>query len=112
MNLAEKNPPDAVPQFKSLSPGTAPQDTAPTESYDGAVLIMACRSASKALDAKQRLLKLLDAHIAKVRRRPGYDGHAERFRQNLEINYHHVDMSVAHSVFKFCDELAQKYVRA
>ena len=107
VQLSQKFPPDAEPQFISLTPGKAPQDDAPTESYDGLTLILACRSRKKALDARQRLLRLFDRHVAAERRRPGYDGHAERFRENLQINFHEVDMSSTRSVFKFCDELAQ-----
>lgn len=104
-NLSQKFPPDAEPQFKSLFPGKAPQDTAPTESYDGLTLILACRSEKKALDAKRTLLRRLDRRIALEKKKPGYDGHAERFRANLEINFHCVDMSVASSTFKFCQEI-------
>lgn len=104
-HLAQKLPPDAEPQFKSLFPGKAPQDIAPTESYDGLTLILACRSEKKALAAKRTLLRRLDRHIAVEKRKSGYDGHAERFRANLEINFHCVDMSVASSTFKFCEEI-------
>lgn len=106
-HLSEQYPPDAEPQFKSLFPGKAPQDTAPTESYDGLTLILACRSEKKALAAKQLLLRRLDRHIALAKRKAGYDGHAERFRNNLEINFHCVDMSLVSSVFAFCEELKQ-----
>lgn len=104
-HLSQKFPPDAEPQFKSLFPGKAPEDTAPTESYDGLTLILACRSETKALHARQKLLRRLDRHIAVEERKPGYDGHAERFRAHLEINFHSVDMSVASSTFKFCEEI-------
>ncbi|KIP09853.1 hypothetical protein PHLGIDRAFT_102186 [Phlebiopsis gigantea 11061_1 CR5-6] len=108
-DLSHTLPPDAKPQFKSLSPGTAAQDVAPTESYDGATLILACRSEKKALEAKQRLLQGLDRRIAAGRRRADYDGHADVFRANLKIGFHQVDMSDAHSVFQFCEEIARTY---
>lgn len=108
-HLSEKYPSDAEPQFKSLFPGKAPQDTAPTESYDGLTLIMACRSEKKALAARQTLLRRLDRYIALEQKKPGYDGHAERFRENLEVNFHSVDMSVARSVFSFCEEIRDTY---
>lgn len=107
IHLSYKVPPDTEPQFKSLSPGQAPQDVAPAESYDGATLILACRSEKKALDAKRRLLERLDKHIAAERRKPGYDGHAETFRRNLQVNFHQVDMSVVHSVFQFCESISK-----
>lgn len=106
-HLSHTTPPDARPQFKSLSPETALQDVAPTESYDGATLILACRSEKKALDAKQRLLRGLDQRIAARRKEGDHDEHADVFRRGLKINFHQVDMSVAHSVFEFCEEIAR-----
>ncbi|TCD70474.1 hypothetical protein EIP91_003235 [Steccherinum ochraceum] len=70
---------------------------------------MACRNEKRALVARQQLLDNLDHHILLERRRPGYDGRAERFRDNLEINFHPVDMADLKSVFRFGRELAQKY---
>ncbi|KAJ3534524.1 hypothetical protein NM688_g7122 [Phlebia brevispora] len=109
VQLSQKTPPDAQPQFKSLFPGRTPQNTAPTETYDGLTLIMACRSHKRAEKARTKLLKLLDKHIEKEKARPDYDGHAERFKQNLEINFHYVDMSIMSTVFEFCDELSHRY---
>lgn len=110
MQLSQKTPPDARPQFKSLLPCTNALDTASAESYDGLTLIMACRSKQKALVARRKLLRLLDQHVAREKQRPEYDGHAERFRKNLEINFHAVDMSVASSVYDFVDEVSQTCV--
>lgn len=106
MQLSQKTPPDAQPQFKSLLPSTNSLDTAAAESYDGLTLIMACRSESKAMEARQKLLRLLDQHVAREKQRPDYDGHAERFRRNLQINIHKVDMSVVSSVYEFTKEIA------
>lgn len=66
---------------------------------------MACRSEQKALAARKELLRLLDQHVAREKQRPDYDGHAERFRKNVQINYHRVDMSVVSSVYDFTDEI-------
>ena len=114
IHLSQTIPPDAQPQFKSLHPGKAetPLDTdaAPTETYDGLTLVMACRSQKRAMKARAQLLKILDAHVEKERRRPGYDGHAERFRENVQVAFHHVDMTDTKSVFEFCDEISRTYV--
>lgn len=71
---------------------------------------MACRSECKALEARRKLLSLLDRHVAREKQRPDYDGHAERFRKNLEINFHQVDMSVSSSVFLFTEEVSHRHV--
>lgn len=110
VQLSQTTPPDAQPQFKSIFPGKAPQDNAPVETYDSLTLIMACRSQKRAFKARTKLLKLLDRHIEREQARPDYDGHAERFRQNLEINFHYVDMSIMKTVFEFCDELSRRCV--
>lgn len=108
VQLSQTTPSDAQPQFKSLLPEKTPQDTAPTETYDGLTLIMACRSQKRAEAARTKLLELLDQHIEQEKARPGYDGQAERFRKNLEVNFHYVDMSIMKTVFKFCDELSSR----
>jgi len=108
LQLSQKIPPDAQPQFKSLSSSTDLSDSAP-ETYDGLTLILACRSEQKALEARTKLFRLLDQHITKLKQRPDYDGHAEQFRKNLKINFHRVDMSVVQSVMDFGDELSQSY---
>ena len=71
---------------------------------------MACRSEEKAMTARRKLLRLLDKQIAKEKSHSDYNGHAEIFKQNLQINYHHVDMSVASSVFKFTEEVNSRCV--
>lgn len=60
------------------------------------------------MEARQRLLDLLDEHIQQERAKPGYDGHAEVFRENLSIDFHPIDMSDVPSVFRFGDELSEK----
>lgn len=105
-----KLPPDAEPQFKSLYPKKTALDDAPTESYDGLTLIMACRSEKKALAAKRQLLAILDRAVAKEQQRSDYDGHAGTFRKNVDIKFHYVDMSLVQTVFRFGDELARTYV--
>lgn len=69
---------------------------------------MACRSEARALEARQKLLDLLDEHVAREIRRPDYDGHAEEFRDNLELDFMLIDMSNIRSVFKFANDIIQK----
>ena len=51
-------------------------------------------------------MKSLDKHIEKLKQRADYDGHAERFLENLELNHHRVDMTDVQSVFDFAEELS------
>ncbi|KAI0347014.1 hypothetical protein BDW22DRAFT_485718 [Trametopsis cervina] len=106
VQLTQKNPTDALPQFQPL--GTTSVDSL-QEHYDGLTLIMACRSEARALAARSKLIALLDSLVAEQKALPGYDGHAERFRKNVEINYHHLDMLDVNSTFRFTEELSKKY---
>ncbi|KAI0092561.1 hypothetical protein BDY19DRAFT_924999 [Irpex rosettiformis] len=107
LQLSEKTPHDVLPQFKSLAASNPPETT--PEVYDGLTIILACRSKERALEARTTLLNSLDQHIAKLKKRADYDGHAERFRENVELNYHRVDMADVQSVFDFAEELSNTY---
>ena len=99
-----------MPQFTLLDPTTRAQSPAVVVTpYEGLTLILACRNESRALAARQQILDDLDAHIQRERRRPGYNGHAERFRDNLEVQIHIIDMGDLKSVFRFGREVSQKY---
>ncbi|KAI0698879.1 hypothetical protein BC835DRAFT_1268627 [Cytidiella melzeri] len=107
LQLCEKVPKDALPQFKPISPSSSPDVT--PEDYDGLTLILACRSKERALEARAKLLLTVDRQVAKQKQRRDYDGRAERFRENLEINFHKVDMADVQSVFEFAEELSGRY---
>lgn len=104
--LSQKAPPDAFPQL-SLYPSLPP----PTEvtGADGLTLIMACRSRSRAEAAKIKLLESFDEHVEKLKSSPRYDGHAEAFKQNLNVVIHTVDLSSVDSVLAFGEELSSRY---
>ncbi|KAK1217650.1 3-keto-steroid reductase [Marasmius sp. AFHP31] len=76
---------------------------------DGLTLILACRSTKRAEAAKEKLLNLLDGHIAKLQTTPGYDGHAETFRENLRIEVYELDLGRLSTVTKFASEVAEKH---
>ena len=80
----------------------------PVPSCDGVTIIMACRSEARAMEARQKLLDLLDEHVAQETRRPDYDGHAEKFRNNLKLEFAPIDMSNIRSVFRFANVIAHK----
>ncbi|GLB33244.1 putative 3-keto sterol reductase [Lyophyllum shimeji] len=99
------NPPDALPQSFVLDDRTSDPPVEP----DGLTLIMACRSVKRAEVARTKLLNLLDTYIAKLQRRPEYDGHAHAFRKNVTIDIVSLDLAMISSVFKFADEVSAKY---
>lgn len=71
---------------------------------------MACRSITRAESARLELLKSLDAHVVDVKTRSDYDGHAERFRKNVDIVVMRLDLADVSTVFSFADEIISKYV--
>lgn len=87
------------------------EDDLPLSSVQGLTLIMACRSTKRAEVARKGLYTLLDQHIQQQRKLPGYNGHADKFRENLKIDIHYLDLAILQSVFRFSAELSQKYVR-
>ncbi|KAK0220301.1 NAD(P)-binding protein [Armillaria fumosa] len=74
---------------------------------EGLTLIMACRSFHRADTARRELYASLDSHIAK--KNTGYGGHAKRFRENLKIEIHTVDLAEISSIFAFADEVSKTY---
>ncbi|KAJ6543894.1 hypothetical protein B0H19DRAFT_956163 [Mycena capillaripes] len=103
--LCLSNPPDSRPQ------SWAAHTNGSTEALhaDGLTLIMACRSTQKAETARKELYQELDAHIAQLRARSDYDGHADIFRRNLKIEVEYLDLAVLSSVFNFSARLAKQY---
>ncbi|KAL0058845.1 3-keto-steroid reductase [Marasmius tenuissimus] len=75
---------------------------------DGLTLILACRNTKRAEAAKEKLLKLLDEHVAKLQTMPGYDGHPETFRENSRIEVYELDLGMLSTVTKFASEVARK----
>ena len=71
---------------------------------------MACRSVKRAETARLELLESLDAFVADVKTRPDYDGHAERFRESVDIVVMRLDLANLSTVFSFANELMSKYV--
>lgn len=109
IQLSQLSPPDTRPQFRPIQEdGQAEEIKVPP--CDGLTLILACRSEQRAMEARKRLLALLDDQVDNERSKPGYTGHAEVFRDNLKIDFHPIDMSVVSSVFQFGDRLSEKYV--
>jgi 3-keto steroid reductase len=82
----------------------------PPSGCDGLTLIMACRSVKRAEAARTQLLSLLDTYVAKLKKQPGYNGHAEVFQQNVVLDIRELDLAIVGSVFKFATGVSQTYV--
>ncbi|THV00555.1 3-keto sterol reductase [Dendrothele bispora CBS 962.96] len=76
---------------------------------EGLTLIMACRSLKRAEAARLKLLKRFDAHVEDLKKREGYTGHAERFRKNLRLEIHEVNLAMVSSIQAFAEELKANY---
>lgn len=109
--LASPNPSDALPQQKLTDLwGSESTKELPISNVQGLTLIMACRSALRAEKARTELYAAIDGHVARQKRLPGYTGHEEKFRANLVIAIHSLDLASIPSIFRFGTEIAQKYV--
>lgn len=102
--LSQAHPTDALPQ--AFAPDT--QTTEIPTTYNGLTLIMACRSEKRAAEARAKLLRLFNAHVEILRKSPNYDGHAHKFRENFDIQFHYLDLASIVSVFRFAEELSQR----
>ncbi|KIJ70394.1 hypothetical protein HYDPIDRAFT_78786 [Hydnomerulius pinastri MD-312] len=107
LQLSTKTSEDARPKyaFHNTSPASGDLQI----ECDGLTLILACRSKQRAEAARTKLYDLVDEHVLRLKNLPGYDGHAEIFQKNLEINIHTVDLSHIQSVFRFAEEVEEKY---
>ncbi|KAJ7666531.1 hypothetical protein B0H17DRAFT_1089588 [Mycena rosella] len=104
--LCLSNPPDSWPQ-----PWVRASDVHGSETprHDGLTLIMACRSTQRAGAAREELYAELDAHIVGLRAHPGYDGHADTFRKNLQIEIEYLDLAKLSTVFNFATEISKRH---
>jgi 3-keto steroid reductase len=108
IQLSRKNLPDVEALLASCQNAGDPSNTPQLGSCEGVTIIMACRSMSRAQVARKILFALLDADIKKQKKQPGYDGHADSFRQNVKIDVLCLDLAVMKSVFDFGDQLCKK----
>lgn len=109
IQLSSSNPSDAEPQLDLCSPTeNTSGDQKSSSCVQGLILIMACRSLKRAEAARTELYNFLDAHIKVQRELPGYDGHADTFRRNLEIEVHHLDLADIRTVCQFGRTLSLK----
>ena len=105
LQFSHKNAPDT-----RIKAGTTPENLEGPYSCADMTIVMACRNKKRAEIAREKLFGLLDAEIARQKTEPGYDGHAELFRQNLRIEVHYLDLAIMETIFNFGEELSQKWV--
>ncbi len=93
---------------QAFSPSSPREGDLFPDPCEGLTLVMACRSFHRADTARRELYASLDSHMAK--KNTGYGGHAKRFRENLKIEIHTVDLAEISSIFAFADEVSKTYV--
>ncbi|KAJ3827802.1 3-keto sterol reductase [Lentinula raphanica] len=110
--LSVKTPPDTFIRPEGL-PENNEQDEKEGDRFvlpcEGITLIMACRSVQRAEVARQKLLRILDQHVQRLKKSSSYDGHAERFQKNVRIVIHPVDLASLETIPKFVQELEHNY---
>lgn len=105
--LSQCRPPDAQPFFTSVhTSGELPT----VEPACDLTIIMACRSIQRAEEARQKLYNLLDTRINKIPVNTPEHEYATRFRLNLRIGIHKLDLATIRSVLDLSKELPQKWV--
>jgi 3-keto steroid reductase len=109
IQLCLSNPPDSWPQ--SWAHTSDAHGAIEPPRHDGLTLIMACRSTQRAEAARKELYTELDAHITGLRKRPGYDGHADVFRRNLKIEVEYLDLAVLSTVFNFAARMSKQWAK-
>ncbi|KAF8239557.1 hypothetical protein L208DRAFT_1449801 [Tricholoma matsutake] len=107
--LCHTRPSDAQPQSFARKDVDVDPGFLATRECDGLTIILACRNVKRAEAARTKLLQLLDTYIAKLKKLPGYDGHAEAFQKNVVLDTRELDLAVIGSLFKFANGVSQAY---
>jgi len=103
--LSYKNPPD-------IQLGPSPSKSSAVSPYAGSTrltLILACRSEARAMEARRLLLKVADETVEERKRTVAYDGHAEKLREGLTIDFIPLDLASVESVFRFGEHASLRY---
>ncbi|KAF9443628.1 hypothetical protein P691DRAFT_808692 [Macrolepiota fuliginosa MF-IS2] len=107
--LCHPNPSDASPQKFSLQNFSESQTDDVSSDYDGITLIMACRSANRAKNAREQLYQCLDTYVDGLKASPDEYVHAKKFQEAVDIKIHQLDLAVMNSVFAFAEEISNQY---
>lgn len=76
---------------------------------------MGCRSEKRALDARTKLLALLDEEIQRRKDKDGITSiqaqFMDRFRESLEIDFVPCDLASVDATLSFCDVISNRFVQ-
>lgn len=110
VQLSSRHPSDAQPYFK-VEREKVQGLQLPERSPDaGVTIVMACRDPKRAQDAREKLYRLLDKHIATLREGTEDHAYAVAFRSSVWLDIERLDLSSVKSVLDFGKAVAQKYV--
>ncbi|KAI0669094.1 hypothetical protein C8Q78DRAFT_978735 [Trametes maxima] len=106
VQLSYAHPSDAEPHFNvgqhKLNVQTRPPDA-------GTTIVMACRDPKRAQDARDKLYRLLDKHIAGLRKSSDEHAYATAFRRSVRLDTERLDLASVKSVLDFGRTVSQKY---
>ncbi|GBE87210.1 hypothetical protein BKA93DRAFT_769753 [Sparassis latifolia] len=102
VQLSQVQPPDALPRVTST-------DTAFEFAHAGLTIIMACRDLKRAEAAREKLYTLIDERIMSMLQGSSEHDYAVKFRENLVLAIHRLDLSSVQSVLDFGAEISQEY---
>ncbi|KAJ6515065.1 hypothetical protein C8R47DRAFT_1206411 [Mycena vitilis] len=78
------------------------------EDCDGLTLIMACRDVDHGRAARAQLQQQFDLHIGRLKT-PAESERAKKFRENLDIEVAHIDLTNGASVLKFASWIEDRF---
>ncbi|EIW56997.1 uncharacterized protein TRAVEDRAFT_73290 [Trametes versicolor FP-101664 SS1] len=109
VQLSSRHPSDAQPYFK-VEREKAQGLELPERSPDaGVTIVMACRDPKRAQDAREKLYRLLDKHIATLKKGTQDHAYAVAFRSSVRLDIERLDLSSVRSVLEFSKAVTQKY---
>ena len=114
IQLSTGDPPDSKPYFNVSMPedsnGALSVDEYSFSADAGVTIILACRDPARGQEARQKLLLLLDSHIAKLKQGSPEQEYAGSFRRNVKLSVELLNLASIESVLEFCRTLHRKYV--
>ncbi|PIL26432.1 hypothetical protein GSI_12190 [Ganoderma sinense ZZ0214-1] len=113
VQLSSPHPSDAQPFFKVVGADAVPSHGILDE-YEfspdaGVTIIMACRDPRRAQDARTRLYRLLDEHVAGLSPGTKEQAYAAAFRKTVKLELEILDLSSVKSVLDFGRRASDKY---
>lgn len=110
VQLSSGRPSDAQPYFKVEREKTQGLELPERSPDAGVTIVMACRDPKRAQDAREKLYRLLDKHIATLKKGTEDHAYAVAFRSSVRLDIERLDLSSVKSVLDFGKAVTQKYV--